>query len=66
MEDFDFVQRLRRAGRFVVLPEAVTTSARRQRAHGEARTFLTVSTIKLLYRLGVSPARLARSYRQLS
>ena len=66
MEDFDLVQRLRRAGRFVVLPDVVTTSARRQRAHGEVRTFLTVAAIKLLYRLGVPPARLARAYRQLS
>ena len=65
MEDFDLVQRVRRTGRFVVLPDAVTTSARRQRAHGEVRTFLTVAAIKLLYRVGVSPARLARLYRQL-
>jgi len=64
MEDFDFVQRVRRAGRFVVLPDTVTTSARRQRAHGEVRTFLTVAAIKLLYRLGVSPTRLARLYRR--
>jgi rSAM/selenodomain-associated transferase 2 len=66
MEDYDFVQRVRHAGRFVVLPDAVTTSARRQRAHGETRTFLTVAAIKLLYRLGVPPARLAHAYRQLS
>ena len=66
IEDIDFVQRIRRAGRFVVLPDTVTTSGRRQRAHGEVRTFLTVHTIKLLYRLGVPPARLARAYRQLS
>jgi rSAM/selenodomain-associated transferase 2 len=65
MEDFDFVQRVRREGRFVVLPDAVTTSARRQRTHGELRTFVTVAAIKLLYRLGASPARLARAYRRL-
>lgn len=65
MEDFDLVQRLRREGRFVVLAEAVTTSARRQRAHGEVRTFIVVAAIKLLYRLGVPPGRLARAYRQL-
>jgi hypothetical protein len=29
------------------------------------RTFLTVAVIKLLYRLGVSPERLARAYRRL-
>jgi len=65
MEDIDLVQRIRRAGRFVVLPDTVTTSGRRQRAHGEVRTFLTVHTIKLLYRLGVPPAHLARAYRPL-
>ena len=60
------MRRIRRAGRFVVLRETVTTSARRQRAHGEVRTFLTVAAIKLLYRVGVSPDRLARLYRRLS
>jgi len=64
MEDLDFVERIRRTGRFIVLTDAVTTSARRQRAHGEVRTFLTVSTIKLLYRLHVAPTRLARLYRK--
>ena len=65
MEDYDLVQRLRTIGRFAVVPETVVTSARRQRAHGEVRTFATVASIKLLYRLGVSPTRLARAYRQL-
>lgn len=65
MEDFDFVQRVRKVGRFVVLSETVTTSARRHRANGEVRTFVTVTAIKVLFRLGVSPARLARAYRQL-
>jgi len=59
MEDIDFVQRIRRTGRFVVLPDTVTTSGRRQRAHGEVRTFVIVHTIKLLYRVGVPPAHLA-------
>ncbi len=62
MEDLDFVERVRRAGRFIVLTDAVTTSARRHRANGEIHTFLTVVTIKLLYRLGVPPSRLARLY----
>ena len=63
MEDYDFVQRLRRVGRFEVLPLRVTTSARRQRGQGELRTFLRVASIKLLYRLGVSPRWLAARYR---
>ena len=52
-----------RTGRFEVLPLRVTTSARRQRSQGELRTLLRVGSIKLLYRLGVSPAWLAARYR---
>jgi rSAM/selenodomain-associated transferase 2 len=63
MEDYDLVQRLRRLGRFEVLPLCVTTSARRQRGQGELQTFLRVGAIKLLYRLGVSPRWLAARYR---
>jgi rSAM/selenodomain-associated transferase 2 len=63
MEDYDLVQRLRRVGRFEVLPLCVTTSARRQRGQGELRTLLRVASIKLLYRLGVSPRWLAARYR---
>lgn len=64
MEDYDLVKRLRPTGRFVVLPDRVTTSARRHRANGEVRTFLTVAAIKLLYRLGVPASRLAPLYRR--
>lgn len=63
MEDYDLVKRLRREGRFVLLPLAVRASARRHRAQGELRTAVRIVLIKLLYRLGVSPARLARAYR---
>jgi glycosyltransferase involved in cell wall biosynthesis len=66
MEDYDLVRRLRAQGRFTLLRESVTTSARRQQAHGEVRTFATVAAIKLLYRLGVSPVRLARLYGRLA
>jgi rSAM/selenodomain-associated transferase 2 len=62
MEDYDLVTRLRRRGRFVLLPLAVRASARRHRRQGELRTFARIATIKILYRLGVSPARLARAY----
>jgi rSAM/selenodomain-associated transferase 2 len=62
MEDYDLVTRLRRRGRFVLLPLAVRASARRHRRQGELRTFARIATIKILYRVGVSPARLARAY----
>jgi rSAM/selenodomain-associated transferase 2 len=62
MEDYDLVTRLRRRGRFTLLPLAVSVSARRHRRQGELRTAVRIAAIKVLYRLGVSPARLARAY----
>jgi rSAM/selenodomain-associated transferase 2 len=65
MEDYDLVKRLRREARFVLLPLAVHVSARRHRRGGELRTFLRIGAIKVLYRVGVAPARLARGYRPI-
>ncbi len=62
MEDFAFAQRLRRAGRIVILPAAVTTSARRWHALGPWRTTWTNQLIICGYRLGVSTERLAAWY----
>ncbi len=61
-EDVDLVRRLRRAGRFVVLPEVVTTSARRYRDRGVLRQVLRVWAVLGGYFLGVSPERLGRLY----
>jgi rSAM/selenodomain-associated transferase 2 len=62
MEDYDLVERIRRQGRFELLPLSVRVSARRHRRQGELRTFLRIGAIKILYRLGVPPDRLARAY----
>lgn len=62
MEDYDLVRRLRRGGRFTLLPLAVRSSARRHRHDGTAATLARIWTIQALYRVGVSPARLARRY----
>jgi hypothetical protein len=62
MEDYDLVQRLRRRGRVTVLPLEVRTAARRHRRHGTLLTVARMWTIQCLYRVGVSPARLARMY----
>ncbi len=62
MEDYELVRRLRREGRFALLPLSVITSARRHRRDGELRTFVRVARIKLLYRAGASAARLVRDY----
>ena len=61
-EDLDFARRLKRTGRVACLRSKVTTSARRWRKGGIMRTVLRMWTVRSLYLMGVSPARLARIY----
>ncbi len=62
LEDVDFLRRLRRRGRFTVLPAAVTTSARRFLSCGVVRQQLRNILIVALFELGVPAHRLARLY----
>jgi len=64
MEDLGFVREARRFGRIARLPLAVTTTGRRFERH-PVRTRLMTATFPLLFRLGVSPHRLARWYRSV-
>jgi len=63
MEDIELMGRLKRRGRVVALPQAVTTSARRWQRHGVWRTVLLMWTLRLAYYAGISPVTLARWYR---
>jgi hypothetical protein len=60
-EDLELAKRLRRLGRIVVVPAVVRVSGRRflQRP---LRSLIAMHTFPMLYRLGVSPARLERLY----
>lgn len=62
MDDVDFLARLRTAGRTVILPLPVTTSARRFARHGVVRQQLQNTALVLLFHLGVAPTRLAAWY----
>lgn len=62
MEDYDFVRRLERRFTTRCLPGPALTSARRWRALGLPRTIWSWVVIRLLYRAGVAPERLARWY----
>lgn len=62
MEDWEFSRKLRQAGKTVLLPGPVTTSARRWLIHGKWRTAWLMQRLKLLYLLGVDPSRLKRMY----
>jgi rSAM/selenodomain-associated transferase 2 len=58
MEDIDFTRRLKRRGRIAALRLRVTTSARKWEREGALRTIVLMWVLRLLYALGVSPARL--------
>ncbi|HEX9132658.1 MAG TPA: TIGR04283 family arsenosugar biosynthesis glycosyltransferase [Ktedonobacteraceae bacterium] len=62
MEDLELITRLRNTGKVVLLPQYVTTSARRHEKMGLARSVLLMWYLRTLYRFGTSPARLQRMY----
>ncbi len=63
MEDYEFIRRLRRAGRIAMSRQVVRTSARRWEGGGFIRTTLMNQCMLIGYHLGVPPERLARFYR---
>ena len=64
MEDFVFMQRVKKEGRVVIAPAAVTTSSRRWKELGILRTTLINQVVLLAYFLGSDHKRLARWYRR--
>jgi len=62
MEDVELTRRLKRCGRLAALGLCVTTSARKWEDEGIVRTIVLMWTLRLLYALGVPPARLHRWY----
>lgn len=63
MEDFEFVQRLKRKGKIAIAPAAVLTSSRRWLKLGVFKTTAINQLIVLGYFLGIPPAQLRRWYR---
>jgi rSAM/selenodomain-associated transferase 2 len=63
MEDIELSKRLRRHSRPICLSQRVVTSGRRWERGGVLRTILLMWRLRLLYWLGTSAERLARSYR---
>ena len=61
-EDLAISRRLRGRGRVVTLPLAASTSARRLRQGGVARTAARFAWLKLRHALGAKPARLKARY----
>lgn len=63
LEDYELVARLRRRGRVVTASTPAVTSGRRWRELGVVRTTLINQWMVAAYHLGLSPHRLARTYR---
>ena len=62
MEDLEIQKKLRRKGRFIKLPLAVTTSARRFIQNGVIRQQLLNIALVMAYETGVSPYRIKEFY----
>lgn len=63
MEDVDFLSRLRKEGRVILIDLPVTTSARRFLNRGPVRQQLLNIFLVACYLLGVKPSTLSRLYR---
>ena len=61
-EDIEFVSRMKRIGRFAVVPTTVTISARRHVRCGVFRTVILCYLLRLGYWVGISPFILAAWY----
>ncbi len=62
MEDLEIITRLRKIGKVILLPQYVTTSARRHEKIGLLRSVLFMWYLRTLYKFGVSPVQLQRMY----
>jgi rSAM/selenodomain-associated transferase 2 len=62
MEDLEIIKRLRKIGNVVLLPQYVTTSARRHERIGLIRSVLFMWYLRTLYKFGTSPTKLQRMY----
>ncbi len=65
MEDFVFIQKMKKRGRIIILPERATTSARRWQNVGIVRTTLINQLIVCGHSFGIPPAILAKWYQRM-
>ncbi|OKH40463.1 glycosyltransferase [[Phormidium ambiguum] IAM M-71] len=66
MEDFVFIQQLRKMGKIAIITTPVITSGRRWQKLGVVKTTLINQLMIIGYYLGVSPEKLAAFYRKKS
>ena len=62
MEDLEIITRLGKVGKVILLPQYVTTFARRHQKLGLLQSVLFMWYLRTLYTFGVSPTQLQRMY----
>ena len=62
MEDYDIIRKLKRIGKFIVLPEKLTTSARKYNSNGVIRLQWIYFMIQIMYRMNVSQDKMLSYY----
>ena len=65
MEDIEISKRLRTVGNVICLREKVVTSNRRWKNFGILKTIILMWKLRLLFWLGISPAKLAQIYKKV-
>lgn len=65
MEDFDFIRRARRQACFQVMPRDAYVSARKYEDNSYWRVTMANFIVFTMFRLGVSPQRLLRTYKKM-
>ncbi len=65
MEDFEIIVRIRRAARFLIVPQDVVVSARKYETNSWFRVQLANLTAFSLFFLKVPPPRIARTYKAM-
>ena len=65
MEDFDFIRRARQQARFQVIPRDAYVSARKYEDNSYWRVTVANFIVFTMFRLGVSPQRLLRTYKRM-
>ena len=65
MEDFDFIRRARRIGKFIIMPKTALVSARKYRDNHYLKVNVANGLVFLMYRLGFSPRILLKTYKKM-
>ena len=65
MEDFDLIRRVQRRAQFQVMPKEAYISARKYDDNSYRRVTIANIIVFTMFRLGVSPQRLLRTYKRM-